>query len=42
MYNQKILSRRDFMKITALATAGAASVIRSRQAVAQDKGQRPM
>ncbi|MHC4584544.1 MAG: twin-arginine translocation signal domain-containing protein [Planctomycetota bacterium] len=42
MYNQKILSRRDFMKITALATAGAASVIRSREAVAQDKGQRPM
>ena len=41
MYNQKILSRRDFMKITALATAGAASVIRSRPAVAQDKGQRP-
>ncbi len=29
------------MKITALATAGAASVIRSRPAVAQDKGQRP-
>ncbi|MHC4241705.1 MAG: twin-arginine translocation signal domain-containing protein [Planctomycetota bacterium] len=42
MYIQKILSRRDFMKITALATAGAASVIRSREAVAQDKGQRPM
>jgi hypothetical protein len=41
MYNQKILSRRDFMKITALATAGAAIVIRSREAVAQDKGQRP-
>jgi len=29
------------MKITALATAGAASVIRSGEAVAQDKGQRP-
>jgi len=29
------------MKITALATAGAASVISSREAVAQDKGQRP-
>ncbi len=29
------------MKITALATAGAASVIRSKPAVAQDKGQRP-
>ncbi|MCP4614065.1 MAG: twin-arginine translocation signal domain-containing protein [Planctomycetes bacterium] len=42
MYNQKILSRRDFMKITALATAGAASAIRSRPAIAQDKGQRPM
>ncbi len=42
MYNQNILSRRDFMKITALATAGAASVISSREAVAQDKGQRPM
>ena len=41
MYNQKILSRRDFMKITALATAGAASVIRSRSAIAQDRGQRP-
>lgn len=41
MYNQKILSRRDFMKITALATAGAASVIRSRPAMGQDKGQRP-
>jgi hypothetical protein len=41
MYNQNILSRRDFMKITALATAGAASVIRSRPAIAQDKGQRP-
>jgi hypothetical protein len=41
MYNQNILSRRDFMKITALATAGAASVISSREAVAQDKGQRP-
>ena len=41
MYNQNIVSRRDFMKITALATAGAASVISSREAVAQDKGQRP-
>jgi len=30
------------MKITALATAGAASVIGSKPAVAQDKGQRPM
>ncbi len=29
------------MKITALATAGAASVIRSRPVMAQDKGQRP-
>jgi hypothetical protein len=41
MYNQNILSRRDFMKITALATAGAASVISSRPAIAQDRGQRP-
>jgi len=38
---QNQINRRDFMKITALATAGAASVIRSRQAVGQDKGQRP-
>ena len=38
---QNQINRRDFMKITALAAAGAASVIRSRQAVAQDKGQRP-
>jgi len=41
MYKKKQITRRDFVKITALATAGAASVIRSRQAVAQDKGQRP-
>jgi len=36
------INRRDFMKITALATAGAASVIRSRPAIAQDKGERPI
>ena len=42
MYTQNILSRRDFMKIATLATAGAASVTRSRPALAQDKGERPM
>jgi hypothetical protein len=38
---QNQINRRTFMKITALATAGAASVIRSRPAIAQDKGERP-
>jgi len=41
MYKQKQINRRDFLKITALAAAGAASVIRSRPVTAQDKGERP-
>lgn len=41
MYKKKHLSRRDFMKITALATAGAVSVIGSKPSAAQDKGERP-
>ncbi|MDT8303511.1 MAG: twin-arginine translocation signal domain-containing protein [Sedimentisphaerales bacterium] len=35
------INRRTFMKITAMATAGAASIMRSRPAIAQDKGERP-
>ena len=41
MYKQKQITRRDFVKITAMAAAGAASVIRSRPVMAQDKGERP-
>jgi len=41
MYKQKHITRRDFVKITAMAAAGAASVIRSRPVMAQDKGERP-
>jgi hypothetical protein len=41
MYEQKQITRRDFVKITAMAAAGAASVIRSRPVMAQDKGERP-
>ena len=42
MYKQKQITRRDFVKITAMAAAGAASVIRSRPVIAQDKGERPV
>ncbi len=41
MYKQKQMNRRDFVKITAMAAVGAASVIRSRPVMAQDKGERP-
>jgi hypothetical protein len=41
MYTKKQITRRDFVKITAMAAAGAASVIRSRPSMAQDKGERP-
>jgi len=41
MYKQKQITRRDFVKITAMAAAGAASVIRSRPVMAQEKGDRP-
>ncbi len=41
MYKQKQITRRDFVKITAMAAAGAASVIRSKPVMAQDKGERP-
>ena len=42
MYKQKQITRRDFVKITAMAAAGAAFVIRSRPVIAQDKGERPV
>ena len=41
MLKQKGINRRDFLKITALATAGAGSALHNRPARAQDKGQRP-
>jgi hypothetical protein len=35
------INRRDFLKVTVLATAGAGSVLHNRRAIAQDKGLRP-
>jgi hypothetical protein len=39
---QNKFNRRDFMKITAMATAGVSSFIHSKPAPAQDIGQRPI
>ncbi|UCG49080.1 MAG: hypothetical protein JSU94_04715 [Phycisphaerales bacterium] len=41
MYSRKAISRRDFLKISALATAGARVALNAVPAVAQDKGERP-
>ena len=41
MYSRKAIRRRDFLKISALAAAGARVALNAVPALAQDKGERP-